>query len=395
MRWFLGLSLGYSRLQLAVGRGDGTPFRTVHGEPLDPEKEAGTLQLQTAAAIERLLNRSGIRKGEIAGVGCGFRGPVDTVNGIVRGGPHGHGWDQFPLAHWLTVNFDWPAVVIPDTQAAALAEFTWGAGHGFLPLLYVHAGSQINGALVVASGEAAGEGQPYRGLGAAVDIGHLRPGSAPRYVSYPATTVNALASGVGLVQRATRVITEREKTQELVAENFVATAAPQKLPGGSATSGAVRQPAKASQSDRFSLLLRLAGTDLGRLSAEILAQAASQGDRLSRELLNDAAGVLGWAIAQTVTLFHPARVILGGGLSRLSSEVLIDPLRRVFRNEVSPLLTAWRGQTDAPPGSTARVIPHDLINGTFGDSAALHGALLMAKRAFGHDPGLKAFSAES
>lgn len=378
MRWLLGLSLGYSKLQLAVGRGDGSPLRSVQREPINPNQEPAAIQLQMAAAIERFLKRAGISKGEIAGVGCGFRGNVDSVRGVIRGGPQRRGWENFPLAHWLTVNFDWPAVIFQDTEGAALAECAWGAGRGFDPLLYVHVGSQIEGALILGAGAGGAGAQPYRGAGQAADIGHLRPGGGPRFVSYPATTVNALASGVGIAQRAERTITEWNRTKELVEETF----AP------------VNQAPIVAPSDRFGLLVRMAGPDLQNLSAETVAQAATQGDRLGRELLSDAIAALGWGIAQAITLFNPARVVIAGGLTRMPPELFFEPLKKACRSEASPqLASAWRGQGDSATGDASKLPPLEIVGAALSDAAAL-GGLLLAKRAFGHDPPLRAFSGE-
>lgn len=387
MRWLLGISLGYSKLQAAIGRGDGTPFRSVLRERIEDGVDATTLLSKLSLAVRKLLLQAKLDRSQVAGVVCGFRGPVDPAGKLTLGGPHGHDWNQMPLAEWFTTHFEWSARICRDVEAAARAEAAWGAGRGFDPLLYVHAGSQITGALIY-------QGEIYRGLGLAADLGHLRPGNAPRHISHPALTVNALASGLGMVDRAQRVLADWNRTQTFV-DQRLARPAPPLGPSSTAT-----PPTPAPE--RTSVLMRMVNSSKSSLTAELLAQAASQGDRLSGELMTDAAESLGWAIGQAVTLFHPARVVIGGGLSRLGLEAYLEPLRRACRAEVSPQLTAgWRAANDTVcPGAPAaadsnRATGVEIVPGTLGESAALHGALLLARSEFLPQTSLRAISPEA
>jgi fructokinase len=53
-----------------------------------------------------------------------------------------------------------------DVNAAALGEFTWGAGQGFDPLLYITIGTGIGGGLII-------DGKPLKGL-LHTEMGHVR-----------------------------------------------------------------------------------------------------------------------------------------------------------------------------------------------------------------------------
>ena len=112
--------------------------------------------------------------------------------------------------------------------------------------------------------------------------------------------------------------------------------------------------------------------------------------------------MLGWGVAQGVTLFHPARVVIGGGLSRLGLELFFEPLRRSCRAEISPQLTAgWRNSNDSvcPTPLAATDVPRggglEIVPGSLGDSATLHGVLQLAKRAFIPETTLRAISPEA
>jgi predicted NBD/HSP70 family sugar kinase len=64
---------------------------------------------------------------------------------------------------------------------------------------------------------------------------------------------------------------------------------------------------------------------------ESIEDAALAGDSLSLQIVHEAAGHLGIAIAGLLNLMNPRLVIIGGGLSRLGN-LLLDPLHDVIRN---------------------------------------------------------------
>jgi len=274
------------------------------------------------------------------------------------------GWEDFPLVKWFDTTFGWPAVLHNDADTAAFAESCFGAGKGFDPVLYVTVGSGIGGGLVCG-------GQIFRGSGAgAMEIGHLRPGRAPRHVSLAGISVESIASGFGIEDRVRRTIAEWEEATVLVESRF-APLEPATEPGGAGSPSGVRR-----FPERFATLLKLANGDRDRITTRLVAQAAAEGDRLSRELLSDATDTLGWALAQAITLINPARIVIGGGVSLIGQAYFFEPLRQACKAEVFP-----------PFAGIAEIVPAAL-----GEEVVIHGALALARAAFPHEPDLKAFS---
>jgi glucokinase len=128
--------------------------------------------------------------------------------------------------------------------------------------------------------------------------------------------------------------------------------------------------------DHCATLLGLVEGDVNRLTTRLIAQAAVQGDRLSRELLKDATDTLGWALAQTIALVNPARIVVGGGVSLLGQELFFEPVRQ-----------ACRAAVFTPFADIAEIVPAAL-----GEEVVVHGAVALARAAFHHDPELKAFA---
>jgi glucokinase len=164
---YLGIEIGGTKLQLGVGPGDGTLAGLWRGG-VDVAAGAEGIRRQIAAAVPELLARAGVDRGLIAGVGVGFGGPVDDARQRVIRSHQIAGWDDFPLADWITQSLGWPAALGNDADVAGLAEALFGAAKGLSPVFYVTIGSGIGGGLVV-------NGEIYRGCGrGAAEIGHVR-----------------------------------------------------------------------------------------------------------------------------------------------------------------------------------------------------------------------------
>jgi glucokinase len=359
MRWYLGIEIGGTKLQIAVGRGEGEPCRAFWRGAIDAAQQAPRIHQQILSGVDQLLIEARLAREQIAGVGIGFGGPVDTARGVVVTSNQVDGWDDFPLVKWIATNLGWPAVLHNDADTAAYAEAHFGAGRRFDPVLYVTVGSGIGGGLIC-------DGKIFRGSGAgALEIGHLRPGQPPRHVSAGGSSVESIASGFGIEDRARRSIAEWAAATELVNSRFAAADAESKDAGN-----------ERPYPERFARLMRLAEGDPHRVTARIVAQAAAQGDRLSRELLSDATDTLGWALAQAITLINPARIVIGGGVSLIGQEQFFEPVREACQAEVFK-----------PFAGIAEIVPAAL-----GEEVVIHGALALARAGFAEQSSLKAFA---
>jgi glucokinase len=101
---------------------------------------------------------------------------------------------------------------------------------------------------------------------------------------------------------------------------------------------------------------------LEQLTTRDIATAAVAGNPLALQAYREATDVLGWAIAQVVTLIAPEVVIVGGGVSLVGEEVFFQPLREAVAGFVFP-----------PLAESFRLEPAAL-----GESVVVHGALALA-----------------
>jgi glucokinase len=321
--YYLGIEIGGTKLQLGVGADDGRLAALWRGA-VDVAAGPEGIRRQITAAVPELLARSGLDRSQLKGVGIGFGGPVDDATRTVIKSHQIEGWDNFPLADWVSEVVGLPAALGNDADVAGLAEALHGAGKGLSPIFYITIGSGIGGGLII-------DGEIYRGVGrGAAEIGHLRfaysQNQAPGIMSCSPMplTVEEMASGFGIANRARWAVPSDE------------------------------------------LIIRCDG-DLDRITAPMVAEAAQDGDSLSRELLRSAWDCLADAICHVNALLCPRRIVIGGGVSLMGEQRLFEPLRQLVAGRV---FKPFAGLTDIVPAA-------------LGEEVVVHGAIALARRKLG------------
>ena len=297
-----GIEIGGTKLQVTLAETN-TPQRllTTCRWPVERARGAAGILAQLELGLDELLGDQ-----PLAAIGIGFGGPVQQGESRVITSHQVAGWDQFALGDWCRSRWPVPIALGNDCNVAALAEAQLGAGQGTRRMLYVTVGTGIGGGLVV-DGRVDAEQRP-----ASAEIGHLRPGLN---CAGPQQTVESMASGLGLERTAEQALADPD------AWGF-------------------------SKADAAALRLQLGDP----ISTRGLAEAARNGDPLATALLDHAAEVLGWALAQATTLMSPERIVVGGGVSLIGPTFHLA-VRRAWEQFVFPPL---RNECDLTASATRR-----------------------------------------
>lgn len=99
--------------------------------------------------IEQVISKRHIPLHTITGIGVAFGGPVDVDRGITIRSHRTPGFEQLPLVGVLEDRFGLRTVLENDARAAALGEFTFGAGRGARDMVYFHLGVGVGGGLIL------------------------------------------------------------------------------------------------------------------------------------------------------------------------------------------------------------------------------------------------------
>lgn len=316
---YLGVEIGGTKLQLALGRGDGE-LLALERKVIKPEAGAEGIRRQIVEMYPALLDQLNAGPESVAAAGIGFGGPVDTARGIVSISNQIQGWENYPLADWLKTTLTIPRVSLNnDADTAAMGEARFGAGVGHSPVLYVTIGSGIGGGLVV-------DGSLYRGNGVgSIEIGHLlvrrEPGARLQHLE-------EISSGWSIAAEA------RRQVEASVARGLDA-----------------------------GLLHRLSWGEPERITTALVSEAATRGDRIALGVLKAASEAFSIALAQAINLLTPRRIILGGGVSLIGDALWFTPIRQ----SVAQLV--FRPFADT----------YDIVPATLGEEVVLHGAIALAR----------------
>jgi glucokinase len=273
----IGVDIGGTKVAGGLVAPDGTITDTARRAT--PGSSVPDTEDAIVAVVEELAQRHG---GPLVGVGVGAAGWFDRTGDTVLFSPH-LAWRNSTLRADLAARLGRPMWVGNDADAAAWAEYRYGAACGADLALMITLGTGIGGGIVV-------DGRLQRGAhGVAGEWGHMRVVPDGRLCACGNRGCwEQYASGTALGQTAREV--------------------------------AATSPAAAA------LLLERVGGRPELLTGEHVAQAARDGDPLALELVAEVGTWLGQGIADLSAVLDPAVVVIGGGVSVLG-EMVLGPAR--------------------------------------------------------------------
>ncbi|WP_457966716.1 ROK family glucokinase [Arthrobacter sp. D1-29] len=223
-------------------------------------------------------------------VGIGAAGWMDLEGGTVLFSPH-LAWRNEPLRANLQRLLRRPVLLTNDADAAAWAEWRFGAGHGQDRLVCITLGTGIGGAMVM-------DGRVERGrYGVAGEFGHqiIMPGGH-RCECGNRGCWEQYASGNALGREA-RILAQANSP---VAQDLLA---------------AVEGQTEA-------------------ITGAIVTELALAGDPASRELLVEVGEWLGLGLANLAAALDPGMFVIGGGLCS-AGDLLVEPARNAFARNLT------------------------------------------------------------
>lgn len=163
---FLGIDVGGTKVALAVGDERGTVLAR-RRRPTEPSGDPRADLARIVDDAHALLDEAGLAATDLATVGVSLPGPLDPELGVILSPPNLPGWDRLQVREPLARAFDRPVILENDANAAALAEWRFGAGRGFEHLVYLTMSTGVGGGLILG-------GRLHRGVRcSAGEVGHV------------------------------------------------------------------------------------------------------------------------------------------------------------------------------------------------------------------------------
>jgi glucokinase len=299
-RLALGVDIGGTKVAAGVVDGNGQVL--ARALRLTPSQDPGAVEATIVEVVAELRARY-----EIGAIGIGAAGFVDAERSHVVFAPH-LAWRKEPLRDAVATAVGLPVVVENDANAAAWAEWRFGAGTGEESLVCVTLGTGIGGGIVIG-------GRLQRGRsGMAGEFGHM--------VVVPDGQRCECGNRGCLEQYASGNVLGRE----------------------------ARELARAGSPVTVPLVKRVGG-DIDALVGPVITAAARDGDPVAVELFEQVGRWLGVGLANLAAALDPGMFVIGGGVSD-AGELLLGPARESFRRTLT-----GRGFRPEAPIVVARLGP--------------------------------------
>jgi len=269
---------------------------------------------QITTMLQDDLVRAGVSPADVCGLGVGIPAVIDADHKVIVWAPNLPGWENVPLHDELSAGLNLPVRIEYDGHMSVLGEWWLGAGQGYQNVVFLIVGTGIGGGMIL-------EGQLYRGA-------------------------SRLAGAAGWFVLGTQRVSEKYARQVGHWESLAA--------GPAIARFAIERLRRSSEP---SILRQQTLDSYENLTAQIVFDAARQGDRLASEVVRHIGEILGVGIANIVSLVNPEIVILGGGVG-VQTDLLIDQIRELVLHNAQPI-----------SAKAVKIVPSQL-----GESAGLLGA---------------------
>jgi len=309
-----GIDIGGTKIAIALANLDG---EILAKRRLPTPNENGPFALLEIVS-QTLTEMIGENRSTLIAIGVGSPGPLDIDHGLIMSPSNLRDWDRVPIVDVLSKKFGVPVMLDNDANAAALGEFSFGAGRGFKNIFYVTVSTGIGGGVII-------DGDIHHGVSTgAGEIGHtIVDPDGVRCNCGSVGCLETVSSGTHLV----RLMKERlDSGEPTVIRDLIA-----------------------------------GGTELSTL---VLLEAVRRGDRVAIGIWDNACRYLAISVANAISLIAPEVVVIGGGISS-AGYLLIEPLRKMVPEYVSMI-----------PKSEINIVTAEL-----GTESGLYGAIELARRA--------------
>jgi glucokinase len=265
----IGIDLGGSAIRAGVVTGDGR-LRNLKRVEIPATRRKDYIIASIRDIVKGLILHEKERNNKAVAIGIGSPGIIKTDKGIVVTSPNFPAWRNVPLKSLIRRSVNLPVVLDNDANSAAFGEKWKGAGRRVSSLVCLTMGTGIGGGIIL------NNDVWYGANGMGGEIGHITvdpDGPLCNCGNYGC--LEAYSSATAMVKSATQSIGDGKRT----------------------------------------ILNRLSSHDPKNITAKMIYEAATQGDRLSISILNEAGKYLGIAIASLINILNPEMIVLTGAVT--------------------------------------------------------------------------------
>ncbi|PPA69943.1 sugar kinase [Jeotgalibacillus proteolyticus] len=233
---------------------------------------------------EQIIILNKIERSKVLGIGIGMHGIVDYKNGVAIFAPN-FNLKNIPIKSYIENHMEIPVYVENDARALALGETWFGKGQGIENLICINIGVGIGAGIIY-------NNELFRGeYNIAGEFGHMIIDLNGKLCSCGSYGCLQTVAGGGVL------------TEKVV---------------------------NGLKLGRKTLIIEKLNGNMENITGELIHQCALQGDEYSIKILAETGRYIGVGVTNLINLINPARIIIGGGVSK-SDEFILGPIREVVQ----------------------------------------------------------------
>lgn len=276
----IAIEIGGTKLQVCVGREDGSILRTVRGR-VKPGSGANEIMEWIHRTLTDVIKNENEK---ISAIGIGFGGPIHTDSGTIMKSVQVHGWDDFKICSWMEEQFSIPTFLYNDSSVAGWGEYQLGCGIGTKQFFYTNIGSGIGGSVII-------NGQMFDGTGyGAGNFGQTR---IVDWINHRDEQLENMCSGWAIEKR-------------------------------------LRTPGYISND---SILMELCEGKIETLTCKMLGEAARENDAFAARELDLISSGIALGLTNVLCLLQPEKIAVGGGVSLIGAPLLDRIIAKTAQND--------------------------------------------------------------
>ncbi|EXM40815.1 glucokinase [Ruminococcus albus SY3] len=285
MKYYIGIDLGGTNIKAGVVSEDFEIVAKTSCKTNLPRPGEEICADMAKVALEA-VKEAGLTLDDIEAVGIGTPGTANSETGVIEYS-NNLGFLNFPVVELMKTHIDKPCYVENDANAAAYGEFVAGAAKGANDAVCITLGTGVGGGIIINK-------KIYSGFNfAGAEIGHTVINvDGPQCTCGRRGCFEVYSSATGLIRMTNEAIAKHPES-----------------------------------------ILKEEADDHGKVSARTAFNAMRRGDAAAKQVVDDYIKYLACGIANTINIFQPDILCIGGGVCNEGDPLLL-PLKELVAKEV-------------------------------------------------------------
>jgi predicted NBD/HSP70 family sugar kinase len=291
--YVVGIDLGKEKLKIALANFNSEIIGIYKGFKISNDKNIAEKVIdEIKKVIERHQQQySNIKKNELRAICTGIPASIDKESGKIIGATLYSKWKDLNFKKIIGREFNVPVYVENDVNLSALGEKYYGKGKNFSNIIFIEVSNGIGAGIII-------DNQLYRGSeGLAGEIGFAVVDI--KNLDFKAERKGFLEESISLEGIKGKAINEIKNGRETVITEIVKN-------------------------------------DVNLIEPRTIFEAASQKDKLAKDIINEMVNYLSVAIINLILTINPQDIVLGGDIYGLPDveRLILEPLKEKIKNPI-------------------------------------------------------------